>query len=56
MNKDHYENQKNKDIYEKYREILEVQDLSKDEIDKMRQHLRSMAQTICEHVWEKKFY
>ena len=44
------------DIYEKYRRILAMPDLTNKEIDEMRKHLGSLAQTICEHVWGKKFY
>jgi hypothetical protein len=48
---------KNKvDIYEKYRCILNAPDLTNKEIDEMRKHLGLLAQTICEHVWGKKFY
>ncbi len=44
------------DIYEKYRRILKMPDLTNKEIDEMRKHLGILAQTICEHVWGKKFY
>ncbi|MFQ5962652.1 MAG: hypothetical protein ACE5KZ_00025 [Candidatus Scalinduaceae bacterium] len=44
------------DIYEKYRRILKMPDLTNKEIDEMRKHLGLLAQTICEHVWGKKFY
>ena len=44
------------DIYEKYRRILMMPDLTNKEIDEMRKHLGLLAQTICEHVWGKKFY
>ena len=44
------------DIYEKYRCILNVPDLTNKEIDEMRKHLGLLSQTICEHVWENKFY
>jgi len=47
---------KRKDIYDKYREILKMPDLKNKEIDKMRTHMTFLAQTICEHVWGKKFY
>jgi len=45
-----------KDIYDKYRQILKMPDLTKKEIDEMRIHMILLAQTICEHVWGKKFY
>lgn len=45
-----------RDIYQKYRAILATPNLTKDEIDEMRKHLRLLAQTICEHVWGKKVY
>jgi hypothetical protein len=44
------------DIYAKYRRILKMPDLSNRSIDKMRENLELLAQTICEHVWRKKFY
>jgi len=44
------------DIYQKYRVILEMQQLTNREIEAMRRNLRIIAQTICEHVWGKKFY
>lgn len=45
-----------KNIYKKYRAILTMPNLTQDEIDEMRKHLRLLAQTICEHVWGKKVY
>lgn len=44
------------DIYEKYRRVLKMPNLTNKEIDEMRKHLSLFAQTICEHVWGKKFY
>ncbi len=44
------------DIYEKYRRILKMPGLMNKEIDVMRKHIGLLAQTICEHVWGKKFY
>lgn len=44
------------DIYEKYRRILNMPSLTNKETDEMRKHLGLFAQTICEHVWKKKFY
>jgi hypothetical protein len=44
------------DIYEKYRCILNAPNLTNKEIDEMRKHLGLLTQTICEHVWEKKYY
>jgi hypothetical protein len=43
-------------IYERYREILDMPDLTDKQIDQMRKHLGLFARTICEHVWGKKFY
>ena len=45
-----------KNIYNKYREILEKADLTDREIEGMRYFIREIAKTICEHVWKKKFY
>ena len=47
---------KRPNIYEKYRRILKMPDLKNKEIEEMRKHLTLIAQTICEHVWKKKFY
>jgi hypothetical protein len=47
---------KRPDIYAKYRGILKMPDLSNKSIDEMRKNLGLIAQTICEHVWKKKFY
>ena len=47
---------KAKDIYDKYREFLKKPDLKNKEIDEMRKNIILLAQTICEHVWGKKFY
>ena len=44
------------DIYTRYREILEMRDLSRREIDEMRENVRLLAQAVCEHVWGKKLY
>jgi hypothetical protein len=41
------------DIYETYRHILKMPNLTNKEIDEMRKYLGLLAQTICEHVWEK---
>ena len=43
-------------IYEKYRRILKMPKLEDKEIDEMRKNLSLLAQTICEHIWGKKFY
>ena len=43
-------------IYEKYRQILKMPDLTKKELDKMRKNLSFIARTICEHIWGKMFY
>jgi len=47
---------KRPDIYDKYRRILKMPNLSIKEIDEMQNYLNLLAQTICEHVWGKKFY
>ena len=44
------------DVYERYRRILKMPGLSNQQIDEMRKHLSLLAQTICEHVWGKRFY
>ena len=44
------------EIYARYREILEMPDLSRKEVDEMRENVRLLAQAICEHVWGKKLY
>ena len=44
------------DIYTHYREILELPDLSRREIDEMRENVRLLAQAVCEHVWGRKLY
>jgi len=44
------------DIYETYRRVLKRPELTNKGIDEMRKHLGLLAQTICEHVWGKKFY
>jgi len=43
-------------IYNKYRQILDMPNLTDKQIDQMRKHLGLFARTICEHVWKKKFY
>ncbi len=48
-------NQK-KDIYEKYRQILKIPNLSDRKIDEMRKNLRLICQSICEHIWGEKLY
>ncbi len=47
---------KETDTYEKYRQVLERPDLTKEEIDQMRMYMKTLAMTICEHVWGKKVY
>jgi hypothetical protein len=44
------------DIYQEYRRILKMPDLTVKEIDEMRENLSLLAQTICEYVWGKRFY
>jgi len=55
MNKE-YKKGKKRNFYDVYRRILERPDLTDQAIDKMRYHVRLLAQTVCEHVWRKKFY
>lgn len=43
-------------IYEKYRRILKMPNLTNKKIDEMRKNLGLIAQTICEYVWGEKFY
>ena len=45
-----------KNIYDKYRVILEMPNLPDKEVEKVRHNLRLIATAICEHVWKKKFY
>jgi len=47
---------KRRRVYEVYRKILKMPRLSDKEIEEMRKGLILLAQTICEHVWGKKFY
>jgi hypothetical protein len=42
-------------MHELYRKSLKRPDLSADEIETMRKHMILVAQTICEHVWGKKY-
>jgi hypothetical protein len=39
-----------------YRKVLGRPELTDREIDEMRKHVIRLAQTICEHVWGKRFY
>lgn len=43
-------------IRRRYREILSRARLSDAQIDRMRGHVRLLAQAICEHVWRKKVF
>lgn len=47
---------KKADVYATYRRLLMRPHLTKAEIDAMREHLSSLACTICEHVWRQRFY
>ena len=47
---------KKKDICDQYRELLHMPELTDLEVDEMRKPVILLAQTICEHVWGKKFY
>ncbi len=53
MSKDQF---KTNNIYDQYRQILEMPHLTNEEIDQMRRHILLLARTICEHVWGKDFY
>lgn len=44
------------DIYETYRCVLAMPELSDAEIDEMRGHVIRLTRTVCEHVWGKEFY
>jgi len=39
-------------IYDKYRKILEMPNLSDKKTDKMRYNVKSIAMTACEQVWK----
>jgi hypothetical protein len=55
--RDRAKTKKKKDsVYDKYRRILDMPNLTKREIDEMRKSMTLLARTICEHVWGKKFY
>ena len=57
MSTNESQNNKNKkDICSKYREILNMPDLTDEEINEMREHIQLLAQTICEYVWGKQLY
>jgi len=56
MIKSRHKKPQKESINEKYREILEMPDLTDDEIDRMREHMQMMARIICEYVWNKKVY
>lgn len=40
----------------RYRELLNRPELSKKEIEQIRQTLRAIARAVCEHVWNQEFY
>ena len=40
----------------RYRELLKRPELSKKEIEEVRQTLRAIARAICEHTWNQEFY
>jgi len=44
------------ELRRRYREILGRPRCSDGQIDRMRTHIRLLAQAICEHVWGKKVY
>jgi hypothetical protein len=39
-----------------YRKVLGRPELTDQEIDEIRKHMIRLAQTVCEHVWGKRFY
>ncbi len=43
-------------IYDEYREAFQSPDLSDSEVEELRRPIILLAQTICEHVWDQKFY
>jgi len=45
-----------KNIYDKYRKILEMPNLTDKEIEEMRSNMKLLTMSICEHIWKKKFY
>lgn len=47
---------KKNSIYDEYREVFEMPELTDRQIDEFRKPMILLAQTICEHVWGQKFY
>ena len=47
---------KSAEMRDVYRRMLRTSDLTDREIDDMRQHVIRLAQVLCEHVWDKRFY
>jgi hypothetical protein len=47
---------KKTNIYNLYREILQIPGLSKSEINQMRHNIIRLARATYEYVWGKKFY
>jgi hypothetical protein len=43
-------------IHGKYRRLLRQPGLTAGKIEQMRKHVILLAQTICEHVWRRRFY
>jgi hypothetical protein len=43
-------------IQEQYRSVVGRLALIDQQVDEMRKHMIRLAQTICEHVWGKRFY
>ena len=39
-----------------YRKVLVHPTVTGQEVDEMRKNVIRLAQTICEHVWGKRFY
>ncbi len=49
-------NNKRRDIYDRYRQLLKRPRLTREEIDAMRVHVQRLARAICEHVWDKRVF
>jgi hypothetical protein len=43
-------------LRERYRRMLRRPASSDEVVDEMREHVIRLAQTICEHVWGRRFY
>jgi hypothetical protein len=43
-------------LHDTYHKFLKQPGLTTEQIEAMRRHVIFLARTICEHVWDKKFY